>query len=201
MKTLASAKTEVTRLSDGRLRFGIEHDLIRGVTPAMLVWWFNNMEGTVDVGFGPEPRYRIWHPVDHVALTYVRPAVDGRRFGKGAQVRIQEFFGGRPDYALDATTTIEFLDETGFAHAEYVLGQNVGELRYRFTATPAGTRYENSLTIGAPGGGMLNRIVQPWLFSEEKGRAWLTHNIEEVGNWEFFLPQLYAAHHPPGSAP
>jgi hypothetical protein len=25
-------------------------------------------------------------------------------------------------------------------------------------------------------------------------RAWLKHNVEEVGNLEFFLPALYGAH-------
>jgi hypothetical protein len=28
----------------------------------------------------------------------------------------------------------------------------------------------------------------------QAGRAWLKHNVEEVGNLEFFLPALYAAH-------
>jgi len=193
MKPLESAKTAVTRLPDGRLQFSIVHDLLRGVTPAMLVWWFDNMDGEHDVGFGPAPRYRLWHPVDHVALTYVKPARDGRRFGPGAQVRIQELFGARPEYAVDVVSTIEFLDETGFAHADRVLGRPVAELRYRFHADAAGTRYENTLTVGAPGFKLLNDHVRPLLFSEEKGRAWLKHNVEEVGNFELFLPGLYGA--------
>ena len=192
MKPLESAQTEVKRLPDGRLVFAIVHDLIRAVTPQMLVWWFNNMEGDHDVGFGPAPRYRLWHPVDHVALTYVRPATDGRRFGAGAQVRIQELFGGRPENAIDVVSTIEFLDETGFAHADRVFGRPVAEMRYRFDAVPGGTRYENSLTVGLPGIALFNDVVRPWLFSEAKGRAWLTHNVEEVGNFEFFLPALFA---------
>lgn len=28
---------------------------------------------------------------------------------------------------------------------------------------------------------------------EARGRAWIQHNVEEVGNFESFLPQLYAA--------
>jgi hypothetical protein len=30
------------------------------------------------------------------------------------------------------------------------------------------------------------------VFDEARGRAWITHNIEEVGNFETFLPKLYA---------
>jgi len=30
------------------------------------------------------------------------------------------------------------------------------------------------------------------LFPDDKARAWLRHNVEEVGNFEFFLPALYA---------
>jgi hypothetical protein len=37
----------------------------------------------------------------------------------------------------------------------------------------------------------LNRTLGRRLFSEEMGRAWLTHNVEEVGNFQYFLPALY----------
>lgn len=191
MKPLESAQTSVTTLPDGRLEFAIVHDVLRGVTPAMLVWWFNNMHGEHDVGFGPVPRYRLWHPTDHFALTYVRPANDGRRFGAGAQVRIQEFFGARPEYAIDVVSTIEFLNKNGFAHRDVVLGKVVAEMRYRFEAIKQGTRYQNSLVVGVPGFSLFNRFVRPAIFSEAKGRAWLRHNVEEVGNFEFFLPGLY----------
>jgi hypothetical protein len=194
MKGLTSARTEVERLPDGRVRFAIEHDTVRGVTPAMLVWWLNHMGGTVEIDGQVMPRYRAWHPVDHVALTYVRPGRDGRNFSAGAQVRIQEFFGGRPEFAIDIVSTIDFLDESGFAHGERILGVTIGRLDYRFTAVEGGTRYEDSLTVGVSGMRLLNRLVLPRLFPEEKGRAWQLHNIEEVGNFEHFLPALYATH-------
>ncbi len=37
-----------------------------------------------------------------------------------------------------------------------------------------------------------NRIVRPRVFSDDKARTWLKHNVEEVGNFEFFLPDLHA---------
>ena len=38
---------------------------------------------------------------------------------------------------------------------------------------------------------MLNALVRAFAFDEKRGRAWIRHNIEEVGNFESFLPQLY----------
>jgi hypothetical protein len=37
-------------------------------------------------------------------------------------------------------------------------------------------------------------LIRRRAFTEAMGRAWLKHNVEEVGNLEFFLPALYAAH-------
>jgi hypothetical protein len=50
-----------------------------------------------------------------------------------------------------------------------------------------------------------NALVRPRVFSEDMARAWLLHNVEEVGNFEFFLPELYeaalAASHEPVTDP
>src|SRR5688572_14059768 len=86
MKPLESAQTRVEQLPNGRTKFWIRHDIIASVTPAMLVWWLNNMNGTVRIGGQDIPRYRAWHPRDHFALTYVRPGKDGRNFSAGAKV-------------------------------------------------------------------------------------------------------------------
>jgi hypothetical protein len=69
-------------------------------------------------------------------------------------------------------------------------------MRYSFTETEEGTLYENSLTAGVEGSSLIakfvNAFVLPRVFSREKGQAWMRHNIEEVGAFESFLPQLYA---------
>ena len=46
----------------------------------------------------------------------------------------------------------------------------------------------------------VNRLVRPRLFPDDKARAWLRHNVEEVGNFEFFLPELYARRERPEAA-
>jgi len=197
MKSLSSAKTKVERLADGRLRFSIRHEVLAGVIPAMLVWWFNNMDGTLRIGDVDVPRYRVWHPRDHVALTYLRPGLDGRKFSTGARIRIQEFFGADPRHRVDIVDDVGFLDETGFNHSFSVAGHRVASMDYTFTPVAGGTRYENSATVGIDRPALLrvlvNHAIRPWLFPEQMGRAWLKHNVEEVGNFQFFLPALYAA--------
>jgi hypothetical protein len=44
-KPVDSARSSVDILDDGRVYCWIEHELIRGVTPKMLVWWFKNVDG------------------------------------------------------------------------------------------------------------------------------------------------------------
>jgi hypothetical protein len=152
------------------------------------------MHGTLQIGGREVPRYRAWHPIDHYALTYVQPGKDGRKFSSGARVRIQEFFGGNAEYAVDAVEEIDFLDETGFRHARRILGREVAALEYRFSAVPNGTLYENALIVGGDGGTLFGKFfntVRQRLFPDAMGRAWLKHNVEEVGNLQFFLPQLY----------
>ena len=43
-----------------------------------------------------------------------------------------------------------------------------------------------------PGARWFNERILPRVFPEARGRAWLLHNVEEVGNLEHFLPTLIA---------
>jgi hypothetical protein len=38
---------------------------------------------------------------------------------------------------------------------------------------------------------IINPIIRSWIFTDDMGYAWLQHNIEEVGNFEFFLSDLF----------
>ena len=194
MKPLASAETEFSILPDGRLYLGIRHEILRGVTPAMLVWWFQHLEGEIELGGRRWPRYHVWHPIDHIAVRYARRRPDGT-IGPGARIHIREALGGNLGHLVDIVTTIEKLDESGFVHAPWIAGVRMASLEYAFTPVAGGTRYENSITFGPPRGlarAVANRIIRPRLFPDDKARAWLRHNVEEVGNFEFFLPELWA---------
>jgi hypothetical protein len=195
MKPLSSAKTEMRTLADGRLFLSIRHEVLRGVTPAMLAWWFANLEGNMTVAGKTVTRYRVWHPEDHIAIRYARRRPDGT-IGPGAQIHIQEALGRRPGHQVDVVTTIEKLDETGFVHVLRQAGPEILRLQYAFTPVKDGTLYENSIVVGPDGPlarPVFNSLIRPHVFPDERARAWLKHNVEEVGNFEHFLPQLHAS--------
>jgi hypothetical protein len=182
-------------LPDGRMQCWIEHELLRAVTPAMLVWWFQNMEGEMNYQDQRVARYRVWHPVDHIRLRYATRLGDGS-IGVGSVFHITEMFGARPEYLIDVLTDVTRLDEGGFAHRPRKYGvRGAVRMDYEFSATADGTRYANSLTVGFAGafGRVVNRLIQRLAFDEAHADAWIKHNIEEVGQFEAFLPELYAA--------
>lgn len=66
---------------------------------------------------------------------------------------------------------------------------------YFFEPVADGGRYRNSLTVGVPGiwAVPVKALLRRFVFDEARGHAWIRHNIEEVGNFEAFLPSPYAA--------
>lgn len=197
MKPRDSAATAVEHLPDGRIKWSIVHDTLAGVTPSMIVWWLNHMDGDVEIGGTTMARYRAWHPRDHVAVTYVKKSDAGTNMGVGSKVRIQEYFARNPEHRVDVVDDVLRLDEGGFVHVHEVAGIELARMEYTFAKTPGGTRYENCLIVGMSApviAAPFNGVVRPRLFSDEMGDAWVTHNIEEVGNLEHFLPGLFAKH-------
>lgn len=71
-KPVESARWGLQLLDDGCVHCWIEHEVIRGVTPKMLVWWFKHLEGDLVYDGRRLPRYRVWHPRDHVSIAYSR---------------------------------------------------------------------------------------------------------------------------------
>jgi len=192
-KPVTSATSGLELLADGRIHCWIEHEIVRGVTPKMLVWWFKHLEGDLEIDGQRLNRYRVWHPRDHVAIAYSKRNADGS-IGVGCVIHITEMLGANPDYLVDVHTEITQLDEQGFAHRPRLHGLQVARMDYQFAETPEGTLYRNSLTIGVEGwlGRIINPLIRKFAFDEARGHAWIKHNIEEVGNFELFLPQLYA---------
>jgi hypothetical protein len=139
---LESARSEISILPDGRMKIWIRHDVLHGVTPAMLAWWFQHIEGDIEIGGKRIPRYRAWHPLDHVAYRCAKRLADGS-IGPGAVFHIQEVLARNPRWVVDVHTVVEKLDQTGFIHAAWILGQKVLHLEYVFEIVPDGTRYTN----------------------------------------------------------
>ena len=195
MKPLASAASGLETLDDGRLHLWIRHDVIHGVTPEMILWWFQHMDGEMEVEGKRYPRYRVWHPRDHIAHRYVKRTPGA--IGPGAVFHIHEAFDRNPDWVIDTLTDIDKLDVEGFRHRPRALGLHPVVMDYSFKRVPGGTLYENSLVLGfaSKAARPLNTLLRRARFPDAKGLAWLRHNVEEVGNFEFFLPQLYASEH------
>lgn len=193
-KPVDSARTRISVLDDGRLHLEIWHELIRGVTPDMLLWWFRHLEGDMAYAGGVYPRYRVWHPRDHVAVSYGKASA-GAPVGPGVELHIREAFGRRPEFFIDARSIIEKLDIEGFEHHPRWHGLPIAAMHYRFQRAQAGTYYVNSLTMGFAGrrARVLNWLIRTFVFGEARAQAWIRHNIEEVGNFESFLPALFEA--------
>ena len=203
-KPLSSARTGMTRLRNGELELTIKHDVIHGVTPEMLTWWFSHVDGMMEYAGQTLPRYRVWHPFDHIAYRDLTVAADGSG-SVGTRRHIVEALGGNTRYLINSVARVAHLDETGILLATEQAGINLGRLHtpllplaldmgtleHTFHAAPRGTRYESRMVVGHDslfGRLFLNRTVLP----EDMGRAWLRHNVEEVGHLESFLPLLYS---------
>lgn len=193
MKSWEDAELEL-RYEREHMVLTIEHELVRGVTPAMLDWWFRHIGGEMTLDGRPYSRYRVWHPRDHISWQLVDG--DPARVDVGARFRIVEAFDRNPSWLVDSVETVTKLDETGIRLERHILGSEVFSLEHWFAPAEDGTRYRSRMELGADtlfGRLLFNRIIRPMLFSDLMGPAWLKHNVEEVGNLERFLPDLYAA--------
>lgn len=195
MKPLHSARTTQALLPGGRLELTIEHDTLRGVTPSMLLWWFENLGDTMELGGKVYPRYLLWHPVDHIHWELAAPSATGGT-GQGSRFRIVEAFGGNPDHYVDSVEFVEKLDTSGIALVKRVAGTEIFRLEHHFGTESTGASYRSRMAVGIESGplrAVFNRMVRPRVFSDAMGTAWLRHNIEEVSMLEHLLPALYAA--------
>ena len=198
MKPLSSAKTLETALPDGRVQLRIEHDVLRGVTTDMLVWWWRNIDGEMELGGKTYSKYLIWHPIDHIQFTVLQRLSDGS-VGPGAIFHLVEDLGAQGRHLIDAALRLVSLDETGAAVELQVLGNTALRIEGQFLPRPEGVQLISTMTIGFSG--WLRRTgLNPWLiewrFPAERRNAWLKHSVEEIGNLQFFLPDLYRRSQP-----
>jgi DAPG hydrolase PhiG domain len=195
-----SARLSVTP-SDGRTVVTIEHAPLQGVTAEMLAWWFGHVPGTMTYAGGTYSRYQVWHPLDHIAYAVVRLDSHGR-IGAGAELHITEALGRNLDNLIDIRVTVEELGDGRAVVAKRMTGAALVRLENEFQTEPAGAAYLSLMTIGdtTPLGRLiLNRIAHHRAFPPRKIQAWIRHHIEEIGNLEHFLPDLFrqrAEHEP-----
>ena len=190
LRQVETAQTSISRLADQRLLLTIRHAPLRGVTPEMLSWWFRNIEGTITVEGREYLRYLIWHPLDHISYSTTR-LPDGS-VGPGVKFTIVEAFGRDPALRIRTRDHVDLLDETGVRLSTRFAGVEVFSLHHRFTREGDGTQYDSTMVVGIAGrlGQIVNPVLQRRFFGERHARAWLNHNVEEVGLLEHLLPRL-----------
>ncbi|GAA4113182.1 hypothetical protein GCM10022415_08330 [Knoellia locipacati] len=193
LRELTSAVTSVQDLPHHRRRLTIDHQPLAGVTPAMLHWWFRHLGGEMDYGGHRVPKYLVWHPEDHIRWELARPAPGGGA-GEGARFRIVEAFQRRPEFYVDSTETVEKLDETGIRLVRRLAGVPIFQLEHTWSRGASGTHYVSVMDLGARGRAFMpvNRFLTQRTFPDAMARAWLRHNVEEVGLLEHLLPPLLA---------
>ncbi|HKH51126.1 MAG TPA: hypothetical protein VKA77_04910 [Mycobacterium sp.] len=190
LRSVDTATVRYTALPHDRRRATIDHRPLAGITPAMLLDWFTHLGGTMSYGGVVIDRYLAWHPIDHIRWELARAAPGGGAV-EGARFRIVEAFGGRPEFKVDVVDRVEKLDETGIRLVQRVAGVVVFQLEHTWSAGSDGVHYVSVLDVGArsPLFTPVNRLLCR-RFPDEMLRAWVKHNIEEVGQLEYLLPQL-----------
>ncbi len=186
MRTTANAAIGVHEHEDGRQEHVIRHDPIPGVTPEMLLWFFENIDKELVWRGQRAIGYRFWHPVDHIHFK--------REGTLGATDRwhIVEAFGGDPEFLIDQTFEVLKFDETGFCMAAFAAGNMVAFIDERWEWTSAGLIWTVHSLAGATGfpAGLVFRAKRAEI--TRKLKRWQQHNCEEDGNLQHFLPELYA---------
>jgi hypothetical protein len=193
LKPLESAETALRYDQYGRMVMAIRHDVLKGLSPDMLAWWFANIGGDMDVDGQRLNRYLVWHPIDHIRWELVRAAPDGK-IGPGAVFRIVEAFAADPNLYVDIRDLVIRLGLDGFTLVQRRMGIEVARLNHDFAAVEGGASYFSTLTIGASMPvvrTILNPFLHRFVFTEPMGRAWLRHNVEEVGALEHIVPRIY----------
>jgi hypothetical protein len=179
----------------------IEHAPLTGVSADMLRWWYGNVPGTMRYAGDTYPRYLVWHPLDHISYDVVAgrgAAADpagGDPVHAGSTLRIREALHRNPEQIIDITVTVEELGPHRAVIVKRLLGTTIVRLENDFADAPGGAVYRTTLTVGdttAAARVALNRVAHRRAFPEERIRLWITHHIEEIGNLEHFLPELYA---------
>jgi DAPG hydrolase PhiG domain len=193
MKTTASAITSLAIDNFGALHMYIQHDVVKGVTPKMLEWWFRNIGGDMEFQSKTYSKYQVWHPYDHIHWNLANQ-LPNNFVGVGSKFHIVEAFGANKKMLIDVTEEVIKLDEAGVTLSGKRLGIEISNLSHQFITVENGTKYVSHLKIGSCsllGKFFINPVIRRFIFNEQKGYAWIKHNIEEVGNFEFFLPALF----------
>jgi hypothetical protein len=173
---------------------------MRGVTIDHLIWWFHHIDQTTtfngrDFDGAPIDAYKLWHPHDHIKVKWKKKITDDAgHIQPGSVISIHETFGG---FVINESSLITQFDRQGFHFQMGILGLKVGHLLHFYREIDGGVLYETEMEIKCRApliGKLLTWLACRFFATEPKIRAWIQHNIEECGESEKFIPQLYEHH-------
>lgn len=96
LRSVDTATVRFTKAPHHRRRVTIDHRMLPGVTPEMLLDWFTHIGGTMSYGGEIVPRYLAWHPLDHIHWDLASEAPGGGA-GEGARFHIVEALAPDPN--------------------------------------------------------------------------------------------------------
>lgn len=160
---------------------------IKGITPDMLDWWWNNINTT--------RRYRQWHPTAHVSFKWLKAPThpDQLEYSVGAVQQVSEYLG-----RYKSNLVITWLDPAGasdkvtYDHWLYAKTELKG-LRGVFPQ-----RLIHEYTLNNTGDGILMRstFTIPSFFDfflPGFSRELARHAQQEMQFLQYFLPELFQA--------
>ncbi|MFV0560495.1 MAG: hypothetical protein ACK5NA_07245 [Enterococcus sp.] len=201
-KRYSSAKwADYVKDEHGVVTAKVQHDDLKGVTPEMILWWFEHLADSttwngVDFSGPKVSLYHLWHNRDHVAVTPLTD-VNGKKnegFLEGAKSRIHELTNEVNDVIYYEMETVELNTHT-FTFNVMFNGKATGHVKHVYGPTPDGTGstfYAETMVGIQEGGAVFNRTMVPKLYSKDQGMQWIAHNIQETGRLEDIAPILYA---------
>lgn len=200
MRKIDSAITDTSNIDGNRLEISIHHHVLSGVTPAMIVWWFKNFQEFPESRNARYVKYRgrkipsfsFWHPFENIHCKIKKYGIgNSTGFSKGAEFEIEEKLG---DDNFSSRVHVDRIDESGLELSSYKGLIKIAEFKHYFIESLNGTIYESSAVIGSyipVFGRFITSLVRNTYFTDKMSHAWIRHTVEEVGNFEKFLPSLY----------
>ncbi len=159
----------------------------------MILWWFENFIDLTVTLMGKEyPAYHLWHPFDHISVKV--SGAKGDILQEGQFIQIHEAFQRKPEFELHDTARVFYFKKDGFGLKVKKGPFLIGRLLHSIRDVDGGVEYKSRMLAGLASGplrGLVNSRLLPKVMSEEKLRAWFVHNVEEVGCFENFVPDLY----------
>lgn len=181
LRTLSTAKAWCEKI-DRQEIWRIQHAWLP-VTPAEIVWWFSHLDTRLEVEGQPTTHYLLWHPIEHIHWEEKATGHEGKR-GAGGRWQIVESLAGKVQ-VVDAH--IHKFDETGLILDAHLGPFVLGRLEHRWWPVNGGTFYDTALTLNPANSPFMS--VARMIATEFDAKAWLTHNVEEVGLIEHLVPK------------